>query len=230
MGERLVLWDIDKTLLDVEDVGWSVFSTAFSAFTGLREHVDTRGPGRTEWQWFIDTLEANGLADRAEEFPRFLRLQDAEFRRRAHELRTRGRVLPGAREALERCAASPDVLSSLLTGNAIGNARHKMGAFGLDGLVEIELGGYGDDHRARPELVGVARRRVHEATGLEFTPDTTVLVGDTPNDVRAALEGGARIVAVATGFCDAATLRAAGASTVLDDLSDTDAVMEALLA
>ncbi|MEY9215483.1 HAD family hydrolase [Thermobifida halotolerans] len=230
MGERLVLWDIDKTLVDVESVGGSVFSAAFTAFSGLDDYVPSRGPGRTEWQWFLDTLAVNNLTHLAEGFPRFLRLQDVEFRRRATELRARGRVLPGAREALERCAASPDVLSSLLTGNAVGNAHHKLQAFGLESLVETRLGGYGDDHWNRSELVGIARRRVHEATGLEFTPATTVLVGDTPNDVRAALEGGARVVAVATGYCDADTLRAAGATTVLDDLSDTEAVMEALLA
>ncbi|GAA3753254.1 phosphoglycolate phosphatase-like HAD superfamily hydrolase [Spinactinospora alkalitolerans] len=229
MGKRLVLWDIDKTLLDVDRIGFEVFSTAFAAFSGLTDHIDTRGPGRTEWQWFNETCEANGLQGRAGEFALFLEAQDAEFTRRADELTARGRILPGAQEALRRCADDPDVVSSLLTGNTRANALRKLSAFGLDHLVDIGLGGYGDDHWDRPRLVGIARERVYEATGVQFTPDTTVLVGDAPNDVRAAREGGARIVAVATGISDAAALRAAGAATVLPDLSDTGAVLEAVL-
>ncbi|MFC7329996.1 HAD family hydrolase [Marinactinospora rubrisoli] len=229
MGQRLVLWDIDKTLLDVDGFGFEVFSTAFARFSGLSDHVATRGPGRTEWQWFRETLAANGLSERDGDFARFQEINEAEFAARGAEMREHGRVLPGAREILERCAAAPDIVSSLLTGNSRHNAEHKLRVFGLDHLVEAAVGGYGDDHPDRPELVGVARRRVYDATGVAFTPDTTVLVGDSPNDVRAAVEGGARIVAVATGLSDAAALRDAGAATVLTDLSDTDAVLELLL-
>ncbi|MBV2362650.1 HAD family hydrolase [Streptomonospora nanhaiensis] len=229
VGKRLVLWDIDKTLIDVDGLGSEIFSAAFAEFSGLARHRPTHGPGRTEWQWFQDTQLANDLVPTDDCFPRFLSIQDAMFEARAAEFAERGQVLPGAREALERCAANPDIISSLLTGNTRRNAERKLAAFGLDHLVEIPIGGYGDDHRERPELVRVARERVQEATGIAFTADTTVLVGDSPNDVMAALHGGARIVAVATGIVSADELRAAGADTVLDDLSDTDAVLELLL-
>jgi phosphoglycolate phosphatase-like HAD superfamily hydrolase len=228
VGKRLVLWDIDKTLLDVDGIGREVFAAAFAAHTGLAEHTVTRGPGRTEWQWFHDTALANGIEPAEGEFAAFLDVQDRVYAERAADLAARGRVLPGAREALLRCADDPDTVSSLLTGNARRNAERKLAAFGLDGLVDFAAGGYGDDHMDRPELVRVARRRVAERTGVEFTADTTVLVGDSPNDVLAALHGGARIVAVATGATAPDALRALGAHTVLADLTDTDAVLAAL--
>ncbi|WP_046472018.1 HAD family hydrolase [Allosalinactinospora lopnorensis] len=229
MGTLLVLWDIDKTLLDVDGVGFEIFSSAFAEFSGIPQHKDTRGPGRTEWRWFHDTLLANELQVTEECFPRFLRLQDAQFEARAADITQRGRVLPGVPEILRYCADTSDVVSSLLTGNARRNAERKLRAFGLDHFVDFDLGGYGDDHMERGELVEIARRRVYERTGTQFTPATTVIVGDTPNDVRAALDGGARAVAVATGVTAAADLRAAGADVILDDLADTEAVLEALL-
>lgn len=56
----------------------------------------------------------------------------------------------------------------------------------------------------------------------------TVLVGDTPLDVRAGLVGGARVVAVATGLFGVDELVAAGADVVLADLVDVDAFVAAL--
>ncbi|MFC4560369.1 HAD family hydrolase [Nocardiopsis mangrovi] len=228
MGKRLVLWDIDKTLVDMDDLGFEIFSAAFAAYSGLAGHTDTRGPGRTEWQWFHDTQLANGIEPADGAFEEYLRIQDPMFEARRAEFARRGHVLPGAREALLACADDPDIVSSILTGNTRRNAERKLAAFGLDHLVDLSVGGYGDDHMDRPELVRIARRRVSEHTGVEFTADTTVLVGDSPNDVLAALHGGARVVAVATGITDAAALRAVGAHTVLDDLSDTAAVLRSL--
>ncbi|MFC3999648.1 HAD family hydrolase [Nocardiopsis sediminis] len=225
MGKRLVLWDIDKTLVDMDDLGFEIFSAAFAAYSGLTGHTDTRGPGRTEWQWFHDTQLANGIEPTDGAFAEFLRIQDPMFEARTREFAERGRVLPGALDALSACSEDPDIVSAVLTGNTRRNAERKLAAFGLDHLVDVELGGYGDDHMDRPELVRIARRRVSERTGVEFTADTTVLVGDSPNDVLAALHGGARVVAVATGITDAAALRAVGAHTVLDDLSDTAALL-----
>ncbi|WP_165498492.1 HAD family hydrolase [Streptomonospora litoralis] len=230
VGKRLVLWDIDKTLIDVDGLGAEIFAAAFAEFSGLAEHTRTHAPGRTEWQWFHETQLANGLKPTESCFPRFLGIQDTMFEARRTEFAQRGRVLPGVPEILRHCADDPDTVSSLLTGNTRRNAERKLAAFGLDRFVDLSIGAYGDDHMDRPELVRIARERVQESTGTAFTADTTVLVGDSANDVLAALHGGARIVAVATGLVPTDGLRAAGAEVVLDDLSDTDAVLAELLA
>jgi phosphoglycolate phosphatase-like HAD superfamily hydrolase len=114
----------------------------------------------------------------------------------------------------------------MLTGNIKANAIIKVAAFGLDRWLDIEAGAYGSDpHEERSDLVAVARRRAAERYS---EPTAAVLVGDTPLDVRAAREAGARSVAVATGFSDAETLRASEPDAYLDDFSDTAAAVAAI--
>ncbi len=85
-------------------------------------------------------------------------------------------------------------------------------------------------HEVRAELVAVASRAAGRALRPDFSGPATVLVGDTPLDVAAALATGARAVAVATGSYPAADLAAAGAHVVLPDLTDTARVVAAVTA
>lgn len=111
-------------------------------------------------------------------------------------------------------------MSSVLTGNIAANARVKLAAFGLDPLLDLSVGAFGADALQRPDLVAVARARVHKLRGMpEDVP--FVLVGNTPRDVQAALATGSGIIAVASGIHSHDELAAAGASFVLPDLSDT---------
>jgi phosphoglycolate phosphatase-like HAD superfamily hydrolase len=52
-----------------------------------------------------------------------------------------------------------------------------------------------------------------------------VLIGDTPRDVAAALTAGVQVIAVASGRSSIEDLQAAGASKVLEDLTDTARLM-----
>jgi phosphoglycolate phosphatase len=151
------------------------------------------------------------------------------FAARTDLLRKRGRAYPGAGEAIARLEREPGVLQSLLTGNIEPNAEVKLGAFGLGRHLDFEVGAYGSDHHMRGELVVIARRKAEGKHGLRIDPGQVVLVGDTPLDVAAAREGGARAVGVATGPFGEEALREAGADAVLADLTDPDAVAAALL-
>jgi phosphoglycolate phosphatase-like HAD superfamily hydrolase len=125
------------------------------------------------------------------------------------------------------------VHQSVLTGNVRPLAEVKLTAMGLRHALDLCIGAYGDDHEIRTELVHLARRRaagVHGGPGQDFAGEATIVVGDTPLDIEAALAAGARAVGVATGPYCAADLRAAGAHAVLPDLRSTPAVLAALLA
>ena len=123
------------------------------------------------------------------------------------------------------------VYQSVLTGSIRPVAEMKLAALGLRDGLDLCIGAYGDDHEDRTQLVHVARRRaagVHGQSAADFSGSATVIVGDTPLDVTAALEADARVVGVASGAYTEAELREAGAQTVLPDLTDTDAVLLAL--
>jgi phosphoglycolate phosphatase-like HAD superfamily hydrolase len=121
---------------------------------------------------------------------------------------------------------------SVLTGNIRSVAEVKLAALGLREWLDLCIGAYGDDHEDRTELVEVARRRaaaVHGRSAAAFDGTATVVIGDTPLDIAAALAAGARAVGVATGSYSARDLATAGADAVLPDLTDTAAVLRALL-
>jgi phosphoglycolate phosphatase len=227
---RLVLWDIDGTLVDAAKLGRDAFFEAFETVAGRTPEKLPPFAGRTDLEIARDMLELHGLEPREEALDEFGAALATAMAARTDELRRRGRALPGAHEALERLAAMDGVLQSLLTGNIEPNAHVKLAPFGLDRHLDFEIGAYGSDHRMRGELVAIALRKTARKHGVEVAPSDAVLVGDTPLDVRAAREGGARAVAVATGPHDERELRESGADAVLSDLTDLDAVVGAVLA
>ena len=136
-------------------------------------------------------------------------------------------ALPGAGAAIEALAAA-GIRQSVLTGNIRPLAELKLGLAGLGKHLDLDVGAYGDVHEVRAELVPVARQAAAAAYGLDFGGPLTVLVGDTPLDVAAALATGARAVGVATGSFPAGDLAAAGAHVVLPDLTDTALLLAAV--
>ncbi|MDQ1397994.1 MAG: hypothetical protein QOG64_3253, partial [Acidimicrobiaceae bacterium] len=153
---------------------------------------------------------------------------EAELAERAEELRAGGTVLAGVEKVLERLHRREDVVQSVLTGNTRANAALKLGVFGLDRWVDLEIGAFGSDDADRRRLVPIAVRRAEQKTGLTFTPDQVWVIGDTPNDLACATAAGARCVLVGTGHVPIEALRDIGADAVLEDLTDVDALVELL--
>ena len=184
--------------------------------------------GRTDHAIALDLLERNGIPRPEERLARMFEELHAALSRRRSPMAVQGHPQPGVREALTRVGEIPGLLQSLLTGNIEPNARLKLAAFGLDQLVDLEIGGYGSDRETRSELVGVARRKAQAKHGVDVPVSETVVVGDTPLDVDAARDAGARVVAVATGPYTPEELEQAGPDALLSDMSDTGAVLDAL--
>ena len=126
-------------------------------------------------------------------------------------------------------SARDDVTLGLLTGNLVEGARAKLEAVGIDPQM-FAVGAYGTDHELRPELPAIAQRRAREMLGVEFIGSQIVIIGDTPADVQCGRAIGARAIGVATGRYSTGELAAHGAVAAFKDLTETDAVIDAILA
>ncbi|HEX3590839.1 MAG TPA: haloacid dehalogenase-like hydrolase [Pseudonocardiaceae bacterium] len=225
----LVLWDIDLTLLDLRRLGGRWFQRALADVTGGRMGQVPSFAGRTDRWIATRMLESAGVEPTDDLIDRLhaevIRLATADQERMAEV----GVVLPGVPTVLKELAGRPDVVQTLVTGNLRPVAKLKVATFGLDEYLDLEIGGYGGTSERRSVLVDEALTAAERRHGSRFTGSSVVVVGDTPHDVDAALEHGARAVAVATGRFTAAELTASGAHVVLPDLGDTTRALDAIL-
>jgi phosphoglycolate phosphatase-like HAD superfamily hydrolase len=228
MCALLLLWDIDHTLIENHGVNKEIYALAFELLTGRPAEHPARTDGRTEPEIMRNMLTAHGIEPTPDYLARVPEVLESATASKAGTLRERGHELPGARAGLAAFQSMPGIVQSVLTGNIRPDAITKLSVFGLDGYLDFEAGGYGSDDEVRANLVGVAQERASAKYGARFDKGNTVLIGDTPRDVQAGRNGGAHVIAIASGSDSMEALLAEGADIVLPDLRDTRAVMEAV--
>jgi phosphoglycolate phosphatase len=220
-------------LVDVARVTRAAYAEAFPAITRRPLIKLPQTAGRSEPEIFFDALALNaadlnteGKAERLLE--PFSAELTAALAARRDDLAREGQLLPGAADAVAAVATldgpADTTVQTVLTGNSKPNAMLKLRAFGLDGYMDFDIGGYGNEAYPKGTLLRVARERAGQKHKVTVGEDVTVYVADSPRDVDAARIGGARSLAVASGRASAAELRDAGADAVLPDLTDTAGV------
>ena len=214
------MWDIDYTLLRSGGVAALAWKEAFTEVTGVAWRATPSFGGRTDLDICAEVFAVHGVTDCTPErfFARYVeRVQGSR-----HLFAEQGELMPGVRAVLDELGARDDIVQTLVTGNVPQVAAAKVAAFDLTGSFDAEVGGYGTDDSVRATLVRRCRERAEAKYGERFDP---VVIGDTPNDVSAALANDALAVGVATGATSMAHLALAGAHAVLPDLSDVDAAV-----
>lgn len=226
---KLVLFDIDGTLVSARGAGRRAMRVAFERVFGTAggiERYDLRG--RTDTRIVHDVMSAEGweparVQERLDEF----------FEVYVGGLTTEigdGRnviTLPGVAAVVERLDRSADAVLGLVTGNIEEGARVKLLPTGL--WPRFQVGAFGSDHMDRRRLPSLAARRAHALLGTAFSPREVIVIGDTPHDIDCARAFGAIAVAVATGQHSRDELLAESPDLFFEDLSDADKVLAALL-
>jgi phosphoglycolate phosphatase len=217
----LVLWDVDKTLVDVSGVSREIYELAFEKVTGRQLSRLADMTGRTERAILIDTLALNEVP--AREFDAFYEALAVAAHDLQEKMRQVGRALPGAREVIAALRRD-GVVQSVATGNLRPIAETKLEAFDLANGLDLDVGGYGSDDGVRAELVRLARARTQGKYAADVSADKVVVIGDTPLDIEGAHGAGAWAIGVATGASTVQDLVAAQADVVFADLTSPDAL------
>ncbi len=227
---KLVLFDIDGTLLWTDGAGRTAVNAAIREVYGVPAPESHEFDGKTDPQIVRELMRLAGLDDDVidERLPQVLSRYVELLRGVLAEEQHRGDVFPGVRELLDALDSRDDVILGLLTGNVHEGAHAKLHSVGLD-RSRFLVGAFGSDHADRPELPAIATRRAHERLGRAIPGADVVVIGDTPADMTCGRGIGARAIGVATGRYSVEALRACDAAAVFTDLSDTAAVVRAIV-
>ncbi len=227
---KLILFDIDGTLLSTDGAGRQSLETVLTDVFGSAGDPDYRYDGKTDRQIIREQMRFAGFDDAAID----ARLDDilASYLSQLGHLLERdpsmAQLYDGVLPLLDAVEASENVVMGLLTGNVRGGAEHKLRAVGI-AFDRFRVNAFGCDHEHRPELPRVAQQRANQTLGIDLPGDRVVIIGDTPADVQCGRTIGARAIGVATGRYSVDELSAHAPHAVFTDLTDTDRVLEVLL-
>ncbi|MEY2489147.1 MAG: phosphoglycolate phosphatase [Verrucomicrobiota bacterium] len=221
--ERLLLWDIDGTLISTGAAGHRAIELATTQrFGGDLEGVEIAG--RTDSGIAHQILTKYGEPITTESVRSLLALY---LELLAQELpRSKGEVMPGVLELLKRSEQQRDTALGLLTGNLKRGAQLKLEHYHLWPF--FAFGAFADDHHDRNELGAFALTRAQEGTGRKFLPAQVDVIGDTGHDIACGKAIGARTIAVATGSWPRSRLAEYAPDFLFDDLSKVDDVIATL--
>lgn len=228
-AKKLVLFDIDGTLLKVEGVSRNVLIESLRKVYGTEGSAATHDfSGKMDGVIIREVMQQAGLSgsDIARGFDEAKQVYIEGFK--ANARREHVKLMAGITELLDRLSKRDDVVLSLLTGNFEQSGRHKLA------LPEINhyfaFGAFADDAATRDELPPVAVARAEAETGKRFEGKDVVIIGDTEHDVRCARVLNSRCIAVATGHLAADQLRSHNPDITLETLADTAAVIDLITA
>ena len=216
----ILMFDIDGTLSTSQGAGTLAMTRTFVQLWGIeRALTGMNFAGRSD-SWIVPTALANNGRDcSADDLARFV---DAYVPHLSEAVNERNSELCSGVIALLDALADEDVTMGLGTGNFRRAAEAKLAPLGIwDRFVD---GGFGDDAADRTELLAIGLERLRQ---LSSDGADAVVIGDTGHDVEAGHAIGAKVVAVKTGYAQPGELD--DADVILDDLSDLQASMAALL-
>jgi phosphoglycolate phosphatase len=228
---RLILWDVDGTLVRLGPLARTAFYEAVRRVVGTGADGDVvKMGGKTDPQIAREIMATMALPDQdvSRHLPNVMRELERELSGAEAEFAATGSALPGVEELLGRLSATPGVFQTVLTGNLAANARVKVAAFGLDRYLDLDIGAYGSDDDDRLHLVPVALEKAARIRGIRFEPSEAWVIGDTSRDLACARAAGAHCLLVETGREGLGGADVAAADAILPDLSHADRVLSIL--
>jgi phosphoglycolate phosphatase-like HAD superfamily hydrolase len=225
MRRKLLLWDIDGTLVTTGKAGEQALVLAMERMFGLKTDLhDIDYRGRTDTWIALQLFQKCGL-DTTDTALHDFKETYLDCLKEQLPL-NQGHVFPGILDILATAAQRPDCTNALLTGNLERGAELKLSHYQV--WHYFEFGAFADDSHIRNELGPVALRRALEKLGHAFAPEDVFIIGDTPHDIDCGKVIGARTIAVATGGYSEEELRSHEPTAVFTDFAHPDRFFELL--
>lgn len=225
---KILLFDIDGTILDTGGAGGQSISEAMAAYAKvtLEEVPPLDLAGTTDTLVWKDLLSHFGLSNTEEARTQLSEMYLSRLAENLGKGDFRPKLCPGVADLIPMLALRQDCLLGLLTGNMEKGAYVKLEPFDLGAY--FSFGAFGDEHEKRAELATMAAARgaelIEEGSGVT----QTVVIGDTPRDIACAKAAGLLSLAVATGNFSSSELKSHSPTYLLENLSDSAEVLEAL--
>jgi phosphoglycolate phosphatase-like HAD superfamily hydrolase len=226
---KVVLFDIDGTMLRTDGAGRRAMERALQRVFGTTGAPSYRYDGKTDKQIVRELMRGAGFDDATidRRFPDVIATYVDEL---AHELRVgaeRVRCYAGVVELIAALETRHDRVIGLLTGNIEPGAVAKLTAARID-FAKFRVNAFGSDAEERGALPAIALARARATLARQLEGDALVLIGDTPSDIACGRGVGARAIAVATGRYSVADLQSHKPHAAFSDLGDTAAVLQAI--
>ena len=192
---KILLFDIDGTILDVRNSGKNALLDAFSQVTGENcSKIDICLAGRTDAGIISNIMEMldidrNLKNDIVSQYIIYLE-QNLKI--------NNSFIMPGIMEIINFISKKDYYVPGILTGNMYDGARIKLEFFEL--FKYFPFGVFGDFHCDRNDLACEALNRLKHLYGEDsFDTKDIIIIGDTPYDIECGKAIGAHTIAVATG-------------------------------
>lgn len=217
--KKLVFFDIDGTLILTNGAGKDALRVTLQEEFGVeRPNVDIDYGGRTDRSLAKELFLLNKLDASTEKIQQLYQRYLVELK--AHLPESQGVMLPGVLQLLNRLEQDGHVSIGLLTGNIEQGALAKLAHFQIDRY--FAFGGYGDHHETRDDIARECLSKAEAHVGRRFHGQQIFVIGDTPHDVTCSRAIGARCIAVCTGYAPRESLVAAEPDVLIDDMSETE--------
>jgi phosphoglycolate phosphatase-like HAD superfamily hydrolase len=227
--QRLVLFDMDGTVVNVAPQHLEAFRVALEVVYGLDVEgvLDRQNyQGDTQPNVIRAACRLCGLSRETTEslLPEALRVASETTMALLQDMQVE--ALPGVIALLEALRGDAHVLG-LVTGTISATTRAILERAGLSTYFSVLACGEEGDERA--DLVTLAIGRVRRLNGA-WVKRSLVVVGDAPRDIETGKAFGARTVAVATGNHTMEELARQGPDVVFPHFGDVGAALAAILA
>jgi phosphoglycolate phosphatase len=202
---RLILFDIDGTLIRTGGAGVKAFARTFASEFKVTDGFERlKFAGRTDTGLVREFFSFHHIEPTHENLQRFF--QHYVFWLDLLLKECPGEVCPGVWELIHGLQALPQApLLGLLTGNIRLGAEIKLRRYNLWEV--FQTGAFGDEHEDRSQIAALARERGSRILGRELQGEEVLVIGDTPLDIHCAKAIRAKVLAVASGGAELAELK-----------------------